>query len=204
MRRDPDANIAPKVEAPSETDGHQPALLSASDEPKPLFCARHPDRPTVLRCGRCNVPICVSCSVPTPVGTRCIACARVRLPPTYELSAALYARAALAGLAVALLGGMITSGLLRGLFAIWLAPVFGLAVGEAIARAARQRRGAGLPAIAGAAVLLGAVFGPALPAIAAGWPVDAAIVRALLVAGSDLWTGVFGLLALFFAVQHLR
>jgi MFS family permease len=135
---------------------------------------------------------------------RCAACAQMRPLPTYEVSAALYLRAALAGLAVALLGGMVVSGLLRGLFAIWLAPVFGLLVGEAVTRAANLRRGPWLQVIAAVAVLLGAVFGPALPAILAGRPVDAALLRTLLVAGGDLWVGIFGLLAVFFAVQRVR
>lgn len=178
--------------------------MTTSDDAETLSCIRHPDRSTVLRCGRCNAPICVACTVQTPVGARCPACAQMRRLPTYEVSLRLYLRAAGAGLATGLLGGMVISGLLRGLFAIWLAPVFGWLVGEVVARAANLRRGPGLQAIAAAAVLVGAVFGPALPAIVSGRPIGTALLQAVLVAGGDLWVGVFGLLAVFFAVQRVR
>lgn len=178
--------------------------MTTSGEAETLFCVRHPDRATVLRCGRCNAPICVACTIQTPVGVRCPGCAQTRRLPTYEVSLPLYVRAGVVGLAVGLLGGMVVSGLLRGLFAIWLAPVFGWLVGEAVARAANLRRGLGLQIIAAAAVLVGAVFGPVLPAVLAGRPIGAALLQAVLVAGSDLWIGIFGLLAVFFAAQRLR
>ena len=41
-----------------------------------MFCAKHPNITTVLSCARCEVPICTSCSVPTPVGNRCALCAQ--------------------------------------------------------------------------------------------------------------------------------
>ena len=39
-----------------------------------MFCYRHPDRETWLRCGRCDQPICTKCSVMGPVGARCRVC----------------------------------------------------------------------------------------------------------------------------------
>jgi membrane associated rhomboid family serine protease len=39
-------------------------------------CYRHPDRPTRLRCAECGRPICPECSVDTPVGQKCVECAR--------------------------------------------------------------------------------------------------------------------------------
>jgi hypothetical protein len=44
------------------------------------YCARSPDVETDLRCGRCDVPICPSCLIQTPVGIRCPDCAEV-VPP---------------------------------------------------------------------------------------------------------------------------
>ena len=41
-----------------------------------LFCANHPNRETVLRCNRCEKPICTECAVLTPVGYRCKECVR--------------------------------------------------------------------------------------------------------------------------------
>src|SRR5207248_9680104 len=43
-----------------------------------LRCARHPNVETVLRCGRCETPICPRCLIPTPVGARCPTCAQVK------------------------------------------------------------------------------------------------------------------------------
>lgn len=39
-------------------------------------CYRHPDRSTLLRCSRCDRPICVSCSIDATVGQRCPECVR--------------------------------------------------------------------------------------------------------------------------------
>ncbi len=39
-------------------------------------CYRHPDRPTRLRCASCGRPICPQCSVDTPVGQKCVDCAK--------------------------------------------------------------------------------------------------------------------------------
>jgi membrane associated rhomboid family serine protease len=40
-------------------------------EAGPVTCYRHPDRPTGLRCSRCNRPICGECARPAPVGQLC-------------------------------------------------------------------------------------------------------------------------------------
>ena len=37
-------------------------------------CYRHPDRHTLLRCSRCDRPICASCSIDATVGQRCPEC----------------------------------------------------------------------------------------------------------------------------------
>jgi hypothetical protein len=50
----------------------------AEDQGARLRCARHPGTETVLRCGRCETPICPRCLVGTPVGARCPTCAGVK------------------------------------------------------------------------------------------------------------------------------
>src|SRR5512139_2890612 len=48
-----------------------------ADEMAPtLYCANHPDRETMLRCNRCEKPICYQCAILTPVGYRCKECVR--------------------------------------------------------------------------------------------------------------------------------
>lgn len=39
-------------------------------------CYRHPDRNTLLRCSRCDRPICGACSIDASVGQRCPECVR--------------------------------------------------------------------------------------------------------------------------------
>jgi membrane associated rhomboid family serine protease len=39
-------------------------------------CVRHPDRPTGLRCTRCDRPACVDCLVDASVGHQCVDCVR--------------------------------------------------------------------------------------------------------------------------------
>lgn len=39
-------------------------------------CYRHPKERTVLRCGKCDRPICHKCVVMSPAGTRCRECSR--------------------------------------------------------------------------------------------------------------------------------
>lgn len=52
-----------------------PAATS-TDEIASLPCYRHPKEMTVLRCGKCDRPICHKCVVMSPAGTRCRECSR--------------------------------------------------------------------------------------------------------------------------------
>ena len=45
-------------------------------EPATLYCAYHPNTETLLRCNKCEKPICPKCAVQTPVGFRCKECVR--------------------------------------------------------------------------------------------------------------------------------
>ncbi|MEX1207133.1 MAG: rhomboid family intramembrane serine protease [Acidimicrobiia bacterium] len=40
------------------------------------YCYRHPDRGTRLSCSNCGRPICVDCTIDTPVGQKCSECAQ--------------------------------------------------------------------------------------------------------------------------------
>ncbi len=41
-----------------------------------MFCYKHPDRQTLLRCNKCGRPMCLDCAVQTPTGYRCKECIR--------------------------------------------------------------------------------------------------------------------------------
>ncbi|MCW5943335.1 MAG: zinc-ribbon domain-containing protein [Fimbriimonadaceae bacterium] len=47
-----------------------------------LYCYRHRREPTLLRCGRCERPICTRCARIGPAGPRCPDCARNQTPVT--------------------------------------------------------------------------------------------------------------------------
>ncbi len=49
---------------------------SSASAPAVLYCANHPDTETLLRCNRCEKPICLKCAVLTDVGYRCKECIR--------------------------------------------------------------------------------------------------------------------------------
>ena len=52
------------------------ANAAPSLAPAVLYCANHPDTETLLRCNRCEKPICLKCAVLTDVGYRCKECIR--------------------------------------------------------------------------------------------------------------------------------
>jgi hypothetical protein len=53
------------------TNGNAPAAA-----PDTLYCANHPNVETLLRCNRCEKPICLKCATLTDVGYRCNECIR--------------------------------------------------------------------------------------------------------------------------------
>ena len=50
--------------------------LADPGAPAVVYCANHPDVETLLRCNRCDKPICLKCAVLTDVGYRCKECIR--------------------------------------------------------------------------------------------------------------------------------
>lgn len=122
-----------------------------------MECTFHPNTETLLRCNKCDRPICGKCAVTTPVGARCPECARVQRIPTYSLPAPQF------GLSVAVALGMgVGTGVALGLLLIIL-PTGGLfgslfvalgyvgagyVIGEAISRASNRKRATPLQVLA--------------------------------------------------------
>ena len=124
-----------------------------------VYCARHPQVETPLRCGRCETPICPRCLVQTPVGARCRDCAGVSRIPTYNISPLMLARglgAAIAsGVAIGAAWGYLLGGIGGfGFFSFFIGLAIGWAIAESIGAATNRRMGPPLAAVA----VLGAVI----------------------------------------------
>jgi hypothetical protein len=137
---DPQASVAPAAEA-SEV----------------LHCFWHPNRETLVRCGRCERPICGQCQVRHPVGIRCRECGLARHDPLTSLaprSAALAAGTAFAG---SLVGGAIASFL--GIFAIFAGVFAGGAIADATQRVAGMKYGNPILAMVVSGIVAGGIVG---------------------------------------------
>lgn len=123
-----------------------------------VFCARHPEVETYLRCGKCGTPICPRCLVQTPVGARCRDCANISRLPTFNVTPVFFARgmaAAIAsGVVVGVVWALLTGGAGFGFFSILIGLGVGWAVSESVSRGANGKRGLGLQICAVLGVLL--------------------------------------------------
>ena len=129
---------------------------TTTDYDAPMYCPRHPKEQTYLRCGKCERPICAKCRVSTPVGFRCIECANLQVLPTYAVPSTHYVKSATAGLVVAALIGVIMGYFPD--FEFWTALIMGLAVPEAVAVGANQKRGPGLQMVGVACIVVGFII----------------------------------------------
>lgn len=172
-----------------------------------LYCTNHPQRGTVLRCGKCERPMCTDCLIHTPVGLRCRQCANIRPSPIYDVKAGRLLLATAAGLAVAVVAGMVVFAFVRP-FALWLSWAYGLLVGEAVSAAANRKRGPNLQLITIASIIVGAVAGKYWPLILAAFaPAGAGGYAWTLLAnsaGSDLMLMIFAAVAVVVGMTRVR
>ena len=127
-----------------------------------MKCTYHPDVETNLRCGKCGTPICPKCMVQTPVGARCPDCAKLYKLPTYRVSTKYYLIAVGTALGMAIVCG-IAWGVVRAfvsltffnlLLNLLLAAGAGYAIGEVVSLSVNRKRGTGLAAIGGVALVI--------------------------------------------------
>ena len=153
--------------------------------PPPQYCVFHPSVETNLRCNRCERPICTHCAVLTPTGYRCKECVRGQQKAFETAQTIDYPLAIVIALILGFLGSLIAS--VIGFFTLFIAPVAGMVIAEAVRLVVRRRRSKRLFQMATAAAVLGS-----LPSIlllswfppAAAWEADWALLPLV-------WQGVY-------------
>lgn len=165
-----------KVTQPKEREPDPPPALTPTMKPKRetavaaddpiLYCYRHPERETALRCYNCNQPICITCANKTPVGYICPTCRYEMEEKFFTAGPFDYVIAGFISFLLSLLAGFIVVSIGRGFFMIMLVLFMGGAVGGFIAklsnRAISGRRGRYIPHLVAAMVVVGVAI-PATP-----------------------------------------
>ena len=109
-----------------------------TDEINITYCENHPNVESTLRCNRCEKPICAKCAVLTETGYRCKECVRTQ-QKTFDTATSFdYILAIGIAVILAFIGSLIVRWI--GFFTIFLAPVAGIIIAEAIRRAIQRRR----------------------------------------------------------------
>jgi len=141
----------------------EPAPSSPSDalrvpgEDGVYFCARHRNVKVRLRCGRCETPICAKCTVMTPVGSRCRDCGTNRSSHIFQVGPAQMAMAFGVALLLGALGAWIARWPVIGFLTLLYAPAAGTAIGKAVTRVTKGKRGLKLAIVTIAGLALGAI-----------------------------------------------
>ncbi len=120
-----------------------------------LYCYVHPDRETYLRCNRCERPICSQCAVLTPTGYRCKNCVRGQQKVFDTAQTTDFAVGGVIALVLSFLGSLIAG--VMGFFTIFLAPIAGVVIAEAVRWAVRRRRSRLLFQISAGAAAVGSL-----------------------------------------------
>ena len=130
-----------------------------------MYCYKHPKVETGLSCGKCERPICTNCMIVGPAGVRCRECASLRGSPLYQVSPARLILATLVALVVGVVGAAVLCFI--NFFVLFVAPVYGGVMAQAVTWASGRKRGPVLDAIAeSTSIALGALLWCYLSALA--------------------------------------
>jgi len=129
-----------------------------AEDPQTLYCYVHPQRETLLRCNRCERPICQSCAVLTPTGYRCKECVKGQQKIFDTARWWDYPLAFITAGVLSYFGSLVAG--LFGFFVIFIAPVAGMIIAEAVRFVVRRRRSKPIPIVAVVATVLGALLIP--------------------------------------------
>lgn len=133
-------------------------------ETEKSVCYRHPERETFLRCSRCEKLICSECAIKTPTGYRCKECIRGQQKIFDTAKTQDYVFGVLVAAMLGYLGGLVSNFI--GFFVIFLAPVIGVFIAEAVRKIIQKRRSMRLFRVITAGAVIGALLN-ALPSLLA-------------------------------------
>lgn len=128
--------------------------LQENAAPK-YYCYNHPQRETMLRCNRCERPICSECAVLTPTGYRCRECIRGQ-QKTFDTAQWLDYPLAVATAGVLSFLGSYLAGFLW-FFILMAAPIVGVIIAEAVRWVVHRRRSRLLWQMTTVAVVVGSL-----------------------------------------------
>ena len=168
-----------------------------SDTPPILYCANHPKVETTLRCNYCEKPICPRCAVLTPTGYRCRECVRGRQKIFENAQWFDNVLAFVIAAILAFLGSLLAS--LFGFLTIFIAPIAGGIIAEAVRFATRRRRSRTLFLVTAIAVVLGSLpvlLSPIIAALLGGYGLSSGLLPLI-------WRGAFTILATSTAYYRL-
>lgn len=126
-----------------------------TDQPETIYCTNHPNTPTLLRCNRCEKPICIKCAVQTPTGYRCRECVRGQQKVFETSQWQDIPLALIVSSIISFLGSLIAGAM--GFFVLFIAPIVGTIIAEAARAVTKRRRSQRLFIIVGVGTLLGAL-----------------------------------------------
>ena len=162
-----------------------------TSEPATLYCANHPNVETTLRCNRCEKPICTKCAVLTPTGYRCKECVRSQQKIFDTAEWYDYVIAIPIAAVLAFIGSRISSYI--GFFTIFVAPIAGMIISEAVRAGTRKRRSKGLFVATAVAAAVGSLI-PILMNLSTGF----------LVLFPLIWQGAYAFIVTSTVLYRLR
>ena len=122
-----------------------------------IFCANHPTIETSLRCNRCEKPICTKCAVLTPTGYRCRECINNQQKIFNTAVWQDYLLAFFVATILSFLGSILINILPIAFLTIFIAPLIGTGIGEAVRITTRKRRSNKLNLSVVIAILVGSL-----------------------------------------------